>query len=69
MTHQQYLSGLALDAAGQLRRAGCQVLAVTAINARPWLKAKMPERITADRRRHILAIAWKAPAAIEWRVQ
>lgn len=66
MTHQQYLATIALDTAGQLRRAGCQVLAVTAINARPWLKAKLPERATTACRRHILAQAWQTPAQVEW---
>lgn len=69
MTHNQYLATLALDTAGQLRKAGCQVLAVTAINGQPWLKARMPDRITPATRRHILATAWQAPAIIEWGIK
>ena len=68
MNYQQYLATLAIDAAGQLRRAGCQVLAVTSVNG-PWLKARMPERISAATRRHLLALAWQAPATIEWRTR
>lgn len=68
MTHQQYLSTLALDTAALITRAGGQVLAATAINGQPWLKARMPDRITPATRRHILATAWQAPVTIEWRV-
>ncbi len=68
MNHQQYLATLAIDAAGQLRRAGCQVLAVTSVNG-PWLKARMPERISAATRRHLLAAAWQCPATVEWRTR
>lgn len=67
MTHVQYLSSLDLDAAGQLHKVGCQILGATAVNSRPWIKVKMPERITPDRRRHILAMAWQSPVQIEWR--
>lgn len=68
MNHQQYLATLAIDAAGQLRRAGCQVLAVTSVNG-PWLKARMPERISAATRRHLLAAAWQCHATVEWRTR
>jgi len=66
MTPTQYSSALAIDTAGQLHRAGCQILAATAINGRPWLKARMPDGLTPAQRRHLLAMAWQAPAQIEW---
>jgi hypothetical protein len=66
MTRTQYTTALAIDTAGQLHRAGCQILAATAINGRPWLKAQMPASLTPAERRHILAMAWQAPAQIEW---
>jgi hypothetical protein len=67
MTRTQFTSVLTLDTAGQLHRAGCQILAATAINGRPWLKARMPDSLTPAQRRHLLAMAWQAPAQIEWR--
>lgn len=69
MTHQQHLTRLATETAGQLRRLGCQVLAATAINGRPWIKAKLPDRLSPKDRIHILASAWQAPAVVEWRVK
>ena len=66
MTPTQYSSALTLDTAGHLRRAGCQILAATAINGRPWLKARMPASLTPSQRRHLLAMAWQAPAYVEW---
>jgi hypothetical protein len=66
MTPTQYSSALAIDTAGQLRRSGCQILAATAINGRPWLKARMPASLTPAQRRHLLAMAWQAPAYVEW---
>lgn len=69
MTHQQYLSTLALDTAALITRAGGQVLAATAINGRPWLKAKLPATLPPATRRHLLALAWQAPATIEWRTR
>jgi hypothetical protein len=66
MTNQQYFSTIALDTAGHLHRAGCQILAATAINGRPWLKARMPDSLTPAQRRHLLAMAWQAPAYVEW---
>jgi len=68
MNHQQYLATLAIDAAGQLRRAGCQVLAVTSVNG-PWLKARLPARISPQARVHLLAAAWQCPATVEWRTR
>jgi hypothetical protein len=67
MTRIQYTTALTLDTAGQLRRSGCQILAATAINGRAWLKARMPDSLTPAQRRHLLAMAWQAPAQIEWR--
>ncbi len=69
MTHTQYLATITSDTAGLLRRAGCQILSATAINGQSWLKVRLPIHISDDERRHLLAMAWKAPAAIEWRVQ
>ena len=69
MTNQQHLSRLTTDTAGNLRRLGCQVLAATAINGRPWIKAKLPDRLSPKDRIHILASAWQAPAVVEWRVK
>jgi hypothetical protein len=66
MTRTQYTTALAIDTAGQLHRAGCQILAATAINGRPWLKARMPDSLTPAQRRHLLAMAWQAPAYVEW---
>jgi hypothetical protein len=66
MTPTQYSSALAIDTAGQLRRSGCQILAATAINGRAWLKARMPDSLTPAQRRHLLAMAWQAPAYVEW---
>ncbi len=69
MSPTQYSSALAIDTAGQLRRSGCQILAATAINGRAWLKARMPDSLTPAQRRHLLAMAWQAPAQIEWGVK
>jgi len=69
MTNQQHLARQASDTAGTLIRLGCQVLAATAINGRPWIKAVMPDRITPQARISLLAAAWQAPAVIEWRVK
>jgi hypothetical protein len=66
MTRTQFTTTLAIDTAGQLHRAGCQILAATAINGRPWLKVQMPASLTPAQRRHLLAMAWQAPAQIEW---
>lgn len=68
MNHNQYLANLAVCAAGLLERQGCQVLALTAINGRPWVKAQMPPRITAEARRRLLADAWHTNAIVEWRL-
>lgn len=67
MNHTQYLAGLAITAAGLLERRGCQIVALTAINGKPWIKAKMPSSITAEARRRLLADAWHQAAIIEWR--
>ena len=67
MTRTEYIAALTIDTAGKLNRAGCQILAATAINGRPWLKARMPASLTPAQRRHLLAMAWQAPAQIEWR--
>jgi len=69
MTNQQHLSLLATDTAGHLRRLGCQVLAATAINDRPWIKAVMPRQITPEARIQLLTAAWSAPAIVEWRTK
>lgn len=66
MTHTQYLSRLSLATAGTLTRLGAQVLAATSINGRPWVKARLPERISPQARVHLLAAAWQCPAAVEW---
>jgi hypothetical protein len=66
MTRTQFTTTLAIDTAGQLHRAGCQILAATAINGRPWIKVQMPASLTPAQRRHLLAMAWQAPAQIEW---
>ena len=67
MNHTQYLAGLAITAAGLLERQGCQILGLTAINGKPWIKAKMPSTITSEARRRLLADAWHQTAIIEWR--
>ena len=36
------------------------------INGRPWVKARLPERISPQARVHLLAAAWQCPAAVEW---
>ena len=69
MTNQQHLSRLTTDTAGNLRRLGCQVLAATAINGRPWIKAVMPRQITPQARISLLTAAWRCPAIIEWSVK
>lgn len=67
MTNHQYLANLTLDTAGTLTRLGAQVLAATSINGRPWVKARLPARISPQARVHLLAAAWQCPAAVEWR--
>jgi hypothetical protein len=69
MTRVQFTTALAIDTAGLLHRAGCQILAATAIYGRPWLKVQMPASLTPAQRRHLLAMAWQAPAQIEWGVK
>lgn len=46
MTHTEYLARLSLDTAGTLTRLGAKVLAATSINGRPWVKARLPARIS-----------------------
>jgi len=69
MTHTEYLARLSLDTAGTLTRLGAQVLAATSINGRPWVKARLPARISPRARVHLLAAAWQCPAAVEWRTR
>jgi hypothetical protein len=69
MTPTQYHAALTTTTAGLLRQAGCQILAASAINGRPWLKAKLPSNLTPAKRRHLLAITWQTPTQIEWRTQ
>ena len=69
MTHTEYLARLSLDTAGTLTRLGAQVLAATSINGRPWVAARLPERISPQARVHLLAAAWQCPAAVEWRIR
>ena len=69
MNHQQYLSTLTTDTAGTLTRLGAQVLAATSINGRPWVAARLPERISPQARVHLLAAAWQCPATVEWRTR
>jgi len=69
MTRTQFTTTLAIDTAGQLHRAGCQILAVTAITGRPGPKARRPPTRTPAQRRHLLARAWQAPPQIEWGVK
>jgi hypothetical protein len=69
MNRTQYHATLVIGAAGQLIEAGCQVISATAINGRPWLKAKLPPYLTPEARRHLLAMAWQTPVTIEWRAK
>ena len=69
MNQTQHLSRATSDTCGNLRRLGCKILAATAINGRPWIKAKLPDRLSPKDRIHILASAWQAPAIVEWRVK
>lgn len=69
MTHPKYLANLTLTTAGTLTRLGAQVLAATSINGRPWVKARLPERISPQARVHLLAAAWQCPATVEWRTR
>jgi len=66
VNHQQYLSTLTTDTAGTLARLGCQVVAATAINGRPWIKARLPSQIAPHARLAILSAAWQAPAIVTW---
>lgn len=66
MNHQQHLSTLTSDTAGTLARLGCQVIAATAINGTPWVKARLPAKIAPSARMAILATAWQCPATIDW---
>lgn len=66
VNHQQYLSTLTTDTAGTLARLGCQVVAATAINGQPWVKAKLPAKITPSARLSILAASWQCPATVQW---
>lgn len=69
MTHTEYLARLSLDTAGTLTRLGAKVLAATSINGSPWVKARLPERITPQARVHLLAAAWQCHATVEWRTR
>ena len=69
MTHTEYLARLSLDTAGTLARLGAKVLAATSINGRPWVKARLPARISQQARVHLLAAAWQCPATVEWRTR
>lgn len=66
MNHQQYLSTLTTNTAGTLHRLGCQVIAATAINGTPLVKAKLPAKIAPSARLAILAASWQCPATVDW---
>ena len=66
MTNTQYLARLSLDTAGTLARLGCQVVAATAINGTPLVKAKLPAKIAPSARLAILAASRQCPATVDW---
>ena len=67
MTHQQALIRLVADTAGTMTRFGAKILGATAINDRPWVKARMPDSLTAQARLQLLIISWQCPAIVEWK--
>ena len=67
MTHPQYLANITLTTAGTLTRFGAKILGATANNDRPWVKARMPDSLTAQARLQLLIISWQCPAIVEWK--
>lgn len=67
MTHQQDLIRLVADTAGTMTRFGAKILGATAINDRPWVKARMPDSLTAQARLQLLIISWQCTAIVEWK--
>jgi len=67
MTPLQYHATLTTTTAGLLRQAGFKIIAASAINGRPWLKARMPAQLTPDDRINRLSLSWQTPDIVEWR--